>query len=221
MVSLKSKGLHSLCYYCGAPSTSKDHLPPSCIFPDPKPSNRISVPSCDQHNSVQSKDDEYFRWFITTASGTNPVARAHIEDKVVRQFKKRPKLLRAILKRSGYIDVQSPAGIFLGKKPVFEFQRDRIQSVISRITRGFFFHFFGERLPDDYIVKEFMLNPILDEVQKILLSQIPLNEIGNGVFSFRYQRDISDPYFTAWLYRFYDCTLITTLTDKRVIGNGS
>ncbi|MBI4549077.1 MAG: hypothetical protein HY707_13925 [Ignavibacteriae bacterium] len=209
-----------ICYYCGAPAASQDHLPPSCIFPDPKPSNRISVPSCDQHNSAQSREDEYFRWFVATASGESPIAEALIKDKVVRQFQERPKLLRAILKHSGWIDVHTPSGIYVGKTPLFEYDRPRVQSVITRITKGFFYHFYGERLPDNYVVWDFLLNPQLDEEQKSILFQTPLHEIGGEVFSFRFQRDLDDPYFTAWLYMFYDQTLIATLTEKRPLGNG-
>jgi hypothetical protein len=210
-----------VCYFCGVPATSEDHLPPSCIFPDPKPNNRISVPSCELHNSAQSKEDEYFRWFVATASGESQVAEALIKDKVVRQFRQKPKLLQAIMKHSRYAEIKTPSGLYLGKAPAFEFKRDRIQSVITRITKGFFCHFYGERLPDNYVIKDFLLNPQLDEVQKFLLLQIPLHEIGTGVFSFRFQSDISDPNFTAWLYMFYDRTLIATLTDKRLLGNGS
>jgi hypothetical protein len=209
------------CYYCGAEAVSEDHLPPSCIFPDPKPSNRISVPSCKKHNSSQSKEDEYFRWFVASASGESPVAEALIRDKVVRQFQKKPKLLRAILKHSGYVDVKTPSGIYVGKEPAFQFQRDRIQSVITRITKGFFYHFYGRRLPDNYFVNDFMLNPQLDDVQKYLLTQIPLHEIGTDVFSFRFESDHTDPNFTAWFYMFYDKTLIATFTYKRPVGNSS
>lgn len=209
------------CYYCGIPAVSEDHLPPSCIFPDPKPTDRISVPSCRQHNSAQSKEDEYFRWFIATVSGESPIAEALIKDKVVRQFRKKPKLLRTILKHRGYVDVKTPSGIYLGKKPAFIYKRDRIQSVITRITKGFFFHFYKERLPENYVVEDFQLNPRLDEVQEFLLSKIPLYEIGNGVFSFKFQRDTDDPYFTAWLYMFYDRTLIATYTDKSTFGMAS
>ncbi|MGA2624768.1 MAG: hypothetical protein ABSF91_12990 [Bacteroidota bacterium] len=210
-----------LCYYCGEQATSEDHLPPSCIFPDPRPTNRISVPSCEQHNSAQSKEDEYFRWFVATASAESPIAEALIKDKVVRQFQKRPKLLRAILKRSGWIDIHTPSGIYLGKAPAFEFKRDRIQSVITRITKGFFYHFYGKHLPDNYAVWDFLLNPQLNEEQKSVLFHTPLHEIGGETFRFRFSRDNDDPYFTAWLYMFYDRTLITTITDKRPLGNGS
>jgi len=203
------------CYYCGLPADSKDHLPPSCIFPDPKPTNLIHVPSCHNHNSAQSKEDEYFRWFVATASGESPIAEALIKDKVVRQFKERPKLLRTILQHSGYVDAETHSGIYLGKRPAFKFERNRIQSVITRITKGFFYHFYKQRLPDNYAVYDFWLNPPIDDVQDFIVSRIPLNEIGKGVFSFRFEQDVDDPYFTAWLYMFYDRTLITTFTDRQ------
>lgn len=42
---------NAIFHFCGAPATGRDHLPPKTMFDDPKPTNLITVPSCDQHNS--------------------------------------------------------------------------------------------------------------------------------------------------------------------------
>lgn len=57
------------CYWCGKLATSKEHVPPKCLFPEFKDTkdvydnsfrhNLITVPSCDEHNLVKSRDDEY------------------------------------------------------------------------------------------------------------------------------------------------------------------
>jgi hypothetical protein len=52
------------CAYCGAPSTTVDHVPPRCIYGDltnGPPVNLLTVPSCEQCNHPESKDDTYFR----------------------------------------------------------------------------------------------------------------------------------------------------------------
>jgi hypothetical protein len=213
--------MHKFCYYCGAPAVSNDHLPPSCIFDKPMPGNRIKVPSCHKHNVDQSKDDEYFRWFVATASADSPTAESLIRKKVASGFQHRPKLLRTILQDSGYVDLVSPAGIQIGKAPAFRFDRKRVQSVITRMTRGFFLHFFGERLPATHVVQGFLLNPELNGIVKKSLTQLPLHEIGGHVFSFRFQQDVDDPYFSVWFFMFFDKTLLVSMTDKQSVGNGS
>ena len=56
------------CYMCDEESTSSEHVPPKCLFPEQKDlpegvdlrKSLITVPSCDLHNSKKSNDDEYY-----------------------------------------------------------------------------------------------------------------------------------------------------------------
>jgi hypothetical protein len=56
-----------ICVYCGQSDNqiTVDHIPPKNLFPDPKPSNLITVPCCLRCNQKAAKDDEYFRTVIT------------------------------------------------------------------------------------------------------------------------------------------------------------
>jgi hypothetical protein len=45
------------CYFCGKIANSKEHLPPKQIFKGFR-LNRITVPSCDKHNTSKSGEDE-------------------------------------------------------------------------------------------------------------------------------------------------------------------
>jgi len=47
----------SLCYFCGKPSTSTEHAPPEMFFRDFS-CDSITAPSCDDHNSRKSGDDQ-------------------------------------------------------------------------------------------------------------------------------------------------------------------
>ena len=87
------------CYCCDNEAISKEHMPPKCIFSSPRPSNMITIPSCDKHNLEKSKDDEYFRWFIVTACAEkNPLAYQLLKEKVIRGLRRKPKLLNEIKK---------------------------------------------------------------------------------------------------------------------------
>jgi hypothetical protein len=208
-----------ICYFCGAPATGSDHLPPDNTFPDPKPPNLITVPSCDTHNTKQSRDDEYFGIIIKTASAKSPIAEAMIKDKVVRGFLKRPALLLSLLKRSRTVALTTPSGLILGTAPAFEYDRNRIGTVVTRMTKAFFFRFCGQRLPDNYEVNVFPINPDLDEVARYFLRRVPLNDFAPGVFSFQYQQDRDDPFFSAWFFRFYEQTLLVSLTARRAASD--
>jgi len=83
---------------CKDQATSREHAPPKCLFPRANElgvdfrRNLITVPSCDRHNSEKSKDDEYFRAVLLSAT-------AHRSDIASNQFL--GKLLRAVRRAPG------------------------------------------------------------------------------------------------------------------------
>ena len=62
------------CYMCDNIATSHEHVPPQCLFPKMKEIDNgkdyrkslIRVPSCDEHNSKKSSDDEYLRNILSS-----------------------------------------------------------------------------------------------------------------------------------------------------------
>jgi hypothetical protein len=54
--------MSKICIYCGKrKGTTKDHVPPKCLFPLPKPSNLVAVPCCYVCKKTYEKDDEPVR----------------------------------------------------------------------------------------------------------------------------------------------------------------
>lgn len=117
---------HNECYLCGAPPTTRDHVPPKGIYPDPKPANLITVPACEPCNSSTRLHDEYFRWLVATASPGSKEAKVLAKTKIIRGFRKRPALLRHVMSRAQHLPVRTPAGLYLGTQPVFEYDRSRV-----------------------------------------------------------------------------------------------
>ena len=84
------------CYWCGAPATSKEHVPPKCLFPELKDiegiysdncrKDLITVPSCDKHNLNKSKDDEILMACLAPLLGNNGIAYIHTCTKLKRAF---------------------------------------------------------------------------------------------------------------------------------------
>ncbi len=84
-----------ICYKCGKPATSREHVPPKCFFPEKKDvghdgfrKNLITVPSCDEHNYQKSDDDEFLLASVAAVLNNNSVGFNHNQSKVKRAMQK-------------------------------------------------------------------------------------------------------------------------------------
>jgi hypothetical protein len=189
------------------------------MFEDPKPANLVTVPSCYQHNSQQSMDDEYFSVVVKTASAENPVAERLIRNGVAKRLRKKPALLHKLLATKRQVELRSPGGLIEGIVPAFAYELSRISHVVERITRGFYFKFCGGRLPADYGVNVFPINPKLDGTILQLMTAAQTHTIVPNVFEYKFLLEPREPHFSAWFFRFYAQTLIVSMTDKIIDGN--
>ena len=80
---------------CDAKATSREHVPPLCLFPEKKDidfvnlrENLITVPSCELHNSKKSKDDEFLLACMAGLVGNNSIAFIHNATKVKRMIER-------------------------------------------------------------------------------------------------------------------------------------
>ncbi len=80
------------CYMCDEKSTSSEHVPPKCLFPEEKDlppgvdlrKSLITVPSGDLHNSKKSSDDEYLLYCLVMSIPSNEIAKKLFLTKVMR-----------------------------------------------------------------------------------------------------------------------------------------
>jgi len=144
---MNDKGLSNTCYMCRRQSTSREHVPPLCLFPEKKDfqddpdyrKNLITIPSCDKHNLKKTSDDEYLLSVLTTHIDNNPVGVRLFNSKVVRALERRPWNL--------FKFYRDPFRLTVGDQstPGFMVDRKRIDRSINRITRGIFFHHFQKK----------------------------------------------------------------------------
>lgn len=104
-----------VCYWCGNLATSREHVPPKCLFPENKDikdilgksfrNNLITVPSCDEHNMSKSHEDEYLMACLSGRVGNNGVAYIHNATKVRRARERNTNMIKVddedILKLGG------------------------------------------------------------------------------------------------------------------------
>lgn len=160
-ISMKSK---EYCYWCGATATSREHVPPKCLFPEDKDLrgatqksfriNLITVPSCDEHNLRKSNDDEYLMTCLASRVGNNAEAYLHTCTKVRRSRDRNPAL--AVVKSEHIIKIKN------ARFPVqlVDVDMTRLFTSFEAISRALYYSEFGERFVGDcQIVTRLCFNP--------------------------------------------------------------
>lgn len=126
---------------CDQPATSREHIPPKCLFTKKKDlphgqdyrKNLISVPSCDEHNSLKSKDDEYLMLVIGMHYENNLDAQRHFGNSVKRALRRNQKLF-GVYKNLRPVNSSGNIGA------VFEVDKLRFERVLTNVIRGLYFH---------------------------------------------------------------------------------
>jgi hypothetical protein len=206
------------CVYCGVVGPiTEDHIPPKSLFPQPRPSNLITVPACDQCNGSYSKDDEWFRLTLSIRENVKANADRNAVLPSVKRSLERPSAAgfsRAFLENVHEAPRFSPAGLYAGMQRIHVADGARLDRVATRITKGLFYHVKGYRLPDDHGVKavhysrlgEPMVNGT--EFEKTLLQFVAMLRQETAVkigetFSYRWLQSPNGPERTIWLLSFY------------------
>lgn len=203
------------CYICGNLADSMDHIPPDGIFPDPKPTNLITVPACSECNQGSSDDDEYFRtiFAIDAASHESSHAGMLMNKKITRQFTKRPALRNHLIGKMKRVNLFSERGIYIEKGYAFECDKKRVQAVVEKIVKGLYLHEKGFPLNKQCCVANFALNPKYNENTMKKICSLPIKKIGDGkVFLYRYLLYSKDPNITVWFLVFFEKILIAATT---------
>lgn len=141
------------CYMCLEVATTREHVPPSCLFPEKKDTkgvdfrkNLITVPSCELHNTKKSNDDEFLMLSLSGLIKNNPVGTFHQITKGNRAIKRKNKdfIEKEILQNHQYHKIPTTDGKFriisIGTPDI-----DRLWNCFEHIAYGLFYHEFGER----------------------------------------------------------------------------
>lgn len=221
MAAGRKRGTCVYCYSRGR--MTMDHIPPKCLFAE-LPPKAITVPCCESCRGRQHKDDEYFCHRILLR---DEIA-ARDDIKILQ-----PRIRRALAhpKKQGYradfedsllpVEVTTRTGLYLGTRAAYRVDNLRLDTVVSRIIRGFFFVERRRRLPRvheaiawsldglpaDYVtavIEPRLIRPLLHEPERI---------IGDRVFAYRFQRVKDAPSDeTVWLLVFFEKVIYIGMT---------
>lgn len=203
------------CVYCGeVRSLTDDHVPPQALWSKPRPRDLVVVPACRECNTAASRDDEYFKTMLVLKEGSSRHSEAKaVSDSVVRGLQKPRKagFRRTVLSSLQVRPLHSKGGVYLGRVPVFDVDLGRLDHVVARLTRGLYWHHFGERLPTDCEVvawSETGLSDVgsdaLDQIRAISSTLLAGEEhrLARDVLRYWYgATEVRDG--TVWLFEFY------------------
>jgi hypothetical protein len=132
------------CYICSKSATSKEHVPAKCFFPNDSMFRKqlITVPSCTKHNEDTSVDDEYVRNAICVFVLNNTVAFHQFLNKVVKSISLNKNTAGALKK------IKTKKGVV----PGITIDRDRIDKIISKISRALYFKEFNKPWEKELII---------------------------------------------------------------------
>jgi hypothetical protein len=125
---------------CPKPATTTEHGPPKCFFPEKKDVgvdlrvNLVTVPSCEEHNTSKSNDDQYAMMFVVTHFGTNSLARHQFSTKCIRSLARRPAFTTRVLASPTNVSVDGRSTVAI------TVERQRFDRVMESTCRALFYN---------------------------------------------------------------------------------
>jgi hypothetical protein len=191
------------CAYCGAPATTRDHIPPRGTYTKTWP-DKPWVPACLECNKGASLDDEYMKRLAMLYGADACQDAAEVGEEFMRSLE-RPEAagLRAELLESLIFvpnDPHVPGGVSISLKG------SRLEKITDKLVRGWWFKLSGTRLPEDHEIMKYQVgkkldNPLLELNEKIIVAA-PGFYIGDEAFGFRLAY-CPESLMTCWLFDFY------------------
>ena len=219
----------STCYMCAAAEVSREHAPPQCLFPTESDigkdlrKNLITVPSCDEHNSKKSADDEFMRAVILMAAvSSNEIAAHHFLGKFLRGVQRNSQAYSEFFEDRG--------SLASGQQRALRLNRDRFDKCIDHLARALFFHTFGAKWdlpivmasPNFYAevtqqgaVTHLPSQQAIEATKLFLLSEPVLGE-NSEVFMYRLRYDLPSQTF-AFAGCFYDFFEIYGVSSRAIV----
>ncbi|MDD5306013.1 MAG: hypothetical protein PHU25_01710 [Deltaproteobacteria bacterium] len=154
-MSKKTKTDLGTCYMCDQRATTREHVPPQCLFPEKKDTpdgtdyriNLVKVPSCAIHNLSKSADDEYLMAILVMPIGNNDVAVLHAGSKVLRALvRNNGALVKKVLHKIRPVEVDGQPTLAV------KIDTPRIYAELEKIGRALYFKHFGKKWVDQVFV---------------------------------------------------------------------
>jgi hypothetical protein len=207
------------CVYC--PSTANltdEHAPAKLIFPEPRPSDLITVKACLDCNLAGSKDAEYFRLCLClnplaknmpSVVALKPTVQRSLQRPQAQGFKNA--FLKALEPDQGRI--------------AFTVEMGRIHAVIKRTVQCLYLHETGDKLPDTHEVRVASLEVLAqlgpEKAQEFLgdfvepLAHQALKRVADNQFAYSVNHT-NRQFVSVWGLIFYGILPFVAFTGRKV-----
>ena len=199
----------SECYLCGAEhGLTREHIPPKGLFPEPRPSDLITVPCCAKCNHANHKADERFRLFVSSAFNRNAAGTTiwnkKVLERTIKKGRQRP-FVGQMLRSATMIRRNVPYGLL--RAPYVTVPQAEITPTLVRVAKGLLNTHFP-KVPRNHLrfdvrqIDQLHLNDIIPNI----VGPLRYGERGDGVF--RYWGNVipDAPDAGVWILLFYDAS---------------
>ena len=196
------------------PGTTNDHVPPEQMFPDPKPSDLITVPACSGCNKGFQKNEDYFRGLFGLTGAPIKQAEPEFWAKIGRGLQRSLAFNKTIADSLQSGTVVNTNGEKVGRRIKVEGNWHRVVNLIAKCVRGLYFFERSVALSPSIEIEcpQYGDGPI---DLKTLYSLTHHGKRGwPGVFEYRYRVAPDDPAASAWILTFYWTCVYTAFTGK-------
>lgn len=203
-----------MCVYCGdKPGNTRDHVPPQNLFPKPKPVNMVTVPCCEECQARFKKDEDVFMAWITFGpAGESPAGKSLWEQKLKRTYKKDPGVKNIIARSFKQVSLQTPGGIYVGKKLAISIDPKRKNNVLKKIVRGLYWVEYKERLPEDVPIEIYGIHGQGESIHELIALTDEATTAWEGIFEYRHRRG-PEPFESYWIMSFFRRNYFVAIVD--------
>jgi len=215
---------------CRKKATTKEHIPPKCFFPEKKDlppgyddlrRNLITVPSCPDHNTENSKDVEYILYVLSLNILGNNIAVDHFLTKIVRAMERNQGLIRKIYQDKKDISIENSETKERYITSALNTDRDRFDKVIKMLARGLYFHVYKKKWLDEISLHAEFLRSFdkddnaffnsMESTTDELFQKLPFS--GSNPEVFKYQFFEKSPMKLARLHFYNGCKIIVSFGE--------
>ncbi len=213
--------LLTTCVYCGElKRTSSEHFVARSLL-DEKPQQMWTITVCADCNREKSKDDDYLRDMLVAddACQWHPVARA-VMRKVLRSASYGSSRVAISTRNATRSSMFSPGGVYMGDLLAVTLDEARLRRIFSWVTRGAYFYFFKQRIPDESTFGFRRLDRTrARELWALYAAQgKPIAVQGAGVFGCTAMTLDIDPFTSMWLLGFYQWLATANLAAQAFLN---
>ncbi len=181
-----------ICYACADITTTNEHVPPKCLFPERKDvpggvdlrRNLITVPSYEEHNLRKSGDDEYLLYILCFNLPANTTAYGQASTKIARAIERRPALSKSLMRAQQPVLVIDDRMREIYETAEVALDGARLERTLNLIALGIYFHHYRTRWNGNLrVYPEFIAFPYEANASEINVSISALTVYAEQLFS--------------------------------------